>query len=238
MIRRRWNWAWLPSVALIGLFLVVDLAFFSANIVKFLAGGWVPLVLGALVFAVMLVWRNGRAALGVHLREHEPLPVERFIGSITTHPQIRVPGTAVYLARDVGSAPPALLHNLRANGVIHESVILVEVRSADEPRVPLAARAAVHDLGERFHQVRLTYGFMEQPDVPAALATTVTGGFGFDPEDATYFIGRETVIPRERGLRRIPAVLYGILHRNATGSSAYFQLPPEKVFEVGMQIQM
>lgn len=143
---------------------------------------------------------------------------------------------SIYLARDVGTAPAALLRNLRANEVIHETVVLVEVRSADEPRVPPAARATVNDLSEGFHQIRLTYGFMEQPNVPAALAAIVTHGFGFDPDDAMYFIGRETLIPQGRRFRRIPAVIYGILHRNATGSSAYFQLPPDRVFEVGMQI--
>ena len=238
VIRLRWAWAWLPTAALIGGFLIVDVAFFAANIVKIPAGGWVPLVIAVVVFVVMLVWRDGRAKVGVHLREDQPFPVERFIGSIAAHPQIRVPGTAVYLAREVGSAPAALLQNLRANEVIHERVVMVEVRSADRPRVPPAARAEVHDLGEGFFQIRLTYGFIEQPDVPAALAAIIIGGFGFDPDDATYFIGRETVIPKERGIRRIPAVLYGILHRNATGSSAYFRLPPHKVFEVGMQLEI
>lgn len=236
VIRTRWNWPAWPAALMIVAFLVVDLAFFSANIVKIPAGGWVPLVIATVVFTVMVVWRRGRSTLAVQLREHEPLELERFIGSITEHPQLRVPGTAVYLARDIGSAPPALLRNLRANEVIHETVLLVEVRSADEPRVPQAARASVHHLGAGFHQVRLNYGFMEQPDVPAALAAIVIGGFGFDPDDATYFIGRETVILRGRGIRRLPGMLYRILHRNTTGTSAYFQLPPERVLEVGMQL--
>ena len=238
VIRRRWNWAWLPATAVVGTFLAVDIAFFSANIIKIPAGGWVPLLIATAVFTVMVIWRNGRAALGLQLHEDEPLAVERFIGSIAAHPQIRVPGTAVYLARDVRSAPNALLRNLRANEVIHETVLLVEVRSADAPRVPPAARGEVHDLGEGFRQVRLTYGFMERPDVPAALAAMATADFGFDSEDATYFVGRESVIPRGRGLQRIPAMLYGILHRNTTGSSAYFRLPSEKVFEVGMQVPL
>jgi KUP system potassium uptake protein len=236
VILRRWRWPRSVAVALVAVFLAVDVAFFAANIVKIPAGGWVPLVIAAVVFAVMLVWRDGRTKLGVRLREHDPLPVERFIGSLAAHPQLRVPGTAVYLARDVGSAPPALLRNLRANEVIHETVVMVEVRSADEPRVQTAGRAEVHDLGDGFFQIRLTYGFGEQPDVPGALAKIVTHGFGFDPDDAVYFIGRETVLPSGRGWRRLPSMLYRVLHRNATGSSAYFQLPPERVFEVGMQV--
>lgn len=238
VVRQRWNWAWWKSAALIAAFLLVDVSFFAANLVKIPAGGWVPLVIAGAIFTVMLVWRDGRAKVGVKLREHEPLPVERFIGSIASHPQVRVPGTAVYLARDVGLAPSALLSNLRANEVIHETVVLVEVRSADEPKVPPARRSTVHDLGDGFHQVRLTYGFMEQPDVPAALAAIVSGGFGFDPDDAIYFIGRENVIPRGRRLHRATAALYALLHRNATGSSAYFRLPPNRVLEVGIQIEM
>ncbi len=236
VIRRRWRWSGWAAVALVGLFLTVDVSFFAANIVKIPAGGWVPLVIAGLAFTIMLVWRDGRTKLGVVLREHDPLPVERFIGSIAAHPQVRVPGTAVYLARNVGSAPPTLLRNLRANEVIHETVVMVEVRSADEPRVPPAGRADVHDLGEGFFQIRLTYGFMEQPDVPGALSAIVKHGFGFDPEDAVYFVGRETVLPSGRGWRRLPSMLYRVLHRNATGSSAYFQLPPDRVFEVGMQV--
>lgn len=236
--RRRWGWRVWQATALIGVFLLVDLAFFSANIVKIPAGGWVPLAIAAVAFAVMLGWRNGRAKLAMQLREDDPLPVERFIGSIVAHPQIRVPGTGVYMARDVTSAPPALLRNLRANEVIHQNVVMVEVRSADEPRVQPAARAHVHMLGEGFVQIRLTYGFMEQPDVPAALAAIVIGGFGFDPDDAIYFIGRETVIPRGHRLSRIPAVVYSFLHRNTIGSSAFFRLPPDRVFEVGMQVEI
>ena len=238
VIRHRWNWGRWPAAALTGAFLAVDVSFFAANIVKIPAGGWVPLVIAGAIFTVMLVWRDGRAKLGVKLRQHEPLPVERFVGSISSHPQVRVPGTAVYLARDVGLAPSALLSNLRANEVLHETVVLVEVRSADEPRVPAARRATVHDLGDGFQQVRLTYGFMQQPDVPSHLAAIVTAGFGFDPEDAVYFLGRETVIPRGHRLHRANAALYAFLHRNATGSSAYFGLPPGRVLEVGIQIEM
>ena len=233
---RRWQWHRYVAMAVTGVFLVVDMAFFSANVVKIPAGGWVPLAIGAIVFTVMVVWRNGRSELGIKLREDHPLEVERFIGSITRHPQVRVPGTAVYLARHIGTVPPALLANLRANEVIHETVLLVEVRSADEPRIPPAARPVVHDLGEGFHQIRLTYGFMEQPDVPKGLASIATSRFGFDPDDAMYFIGRETVIPQGRGPRRVLTAMYAILHRNATGSSTYFQLPPDRVFEVGTQV--
>lgn len=238
VVRHRWGWGRLAANTLIGLFLLVDLAFFAANVVKIPSGGWVPLLIASLIFSIMLLWRNGRAKLTLKLTGPEPVPIERFVGSIAAHPQVRVPGTATYLARDVSTAPPALLRNLRANEVIHETVVMVEVRSADEPRVPPAGRSTVHNLGEGFFQIRLTYGFMERPDVPAALASIVTGGFGFDPEDAIYFLGRETVIPRARGLRRIPAALYGFLHRNATGTSTYFRLPTDKVFEVGTQIEI
>lgn len=238
VMRHRWNWNPFLAIGLTIVFLMVDLAFFSANVVKIPQGGWVPLVLALCVFLLMIVWRNGRTSLGVALREDDPLEIERFIGSIVEHPQTRVPGTAVYMVREIDTTPPALLRNLRANGVIHETVVLVQVRSEDAPRVPPAARALVHDLGEGFSQVRLSFGFMQQPDVPGALEAISLAGFGFDPDDATYIIGRETVLPAGGRWHRITGQFYSILHRNTTGSSAYFQLPPDRVLEVGMQLEV
>jgi KUP system potassium uptake protein len=238
LVRERWHWNPVAATALIGVFLVVDVAFFSANVLKIPAGGWVPLVIAAGVFLVMVVWRAGRMEVRLQLREHEPVPVERFIASVATHPQMRVPGTAVYMARSIDTTPPTLLRNLRANEVLHETVVLTEVSSANEPRIPQARRATVHDLGDGFFQVRLTYGFMERPDVPQALSDIVSSQFGFDPEDAVYFVGHETVIPTGHGIRRLYASLYAMLQRNVTGSSAYFRLPADKLFEVGVHARI
>lgn len=235
---RRWGWRTWQAAIVMTLFAVVDLGFFGANVLKIAAGGWVPIAIAAVVFGAMLVWSDGRARLSMKLGEHDRIPIERFIGSIAEHPQTRVRGTAVYLTRDAGSPPGALLQNLRANEVLHEIVLLVEVRTADVPRVLPAARAAVHELGEGFIQVRLTYGFMEQPNVPQALSAIVAGGFGFDPTDAIYVVGRESLVAEAPGARGLVAATYRFLHRNATRASDFFQLPTDQVIELGAQVSV
>lgn len=233
VMRERWQWSRPLSIVLSAVFLVVDLGFFSANIIKIPAGGWFPLVVGAMVFAVMATWKRGRAAVVAAQRRGE-LPVERFIDSIRTHPQQRVPGTAVYLFPEPGATPPALLMNLRHNEVLHETVLVVSVRTANQARVPQARRETVHGYGEGFFQVVLNFGFMENPDVPSALANIVTPGFGFDPSDATYFLGRVQVIPTEAGgVTGWRDHLFAFLHRNASSAAHHFGLPPEAVVQIG-----
>ena len=237
VMRERWSWSPLVAGSLTAVFLVVDVAFFAANIVKVPAGGWFPLVVGAAVFAAMTTWKTGRRRLATALRRGE-LPIERFIGSIATHPQLRVPGTAVYLFPDPGVTPPALLANLRHNEVLHETVVLVAVQTSSVPRVPQVRRATVHDLGEGFAQVVLHFGFMDAPDVPRALINIVDPEFGFDPEDATYFVGRETIINRSRGIARARLALYAAMHRNSSSAVQYFSLPPSQVIEIGKQVAL
>ena len=237
VMRERWNWSPLLAGSLTALFLMVDIAFFAANIIKVPAGGWFPLVVGAAVFTAMTTWKTGRRRLTAALRRGE-LPIERFIGSITAHPQLRVPGTAVYLFPDPGVTPPALLANLRYNEVLHETVALVSVQTSSVPRVPQVRRATVHDLGEGFAQVVLHFGFMDEPDVPRALINIVDPEFGFDPEDATYFVGRETIITRSRGLEGARAALYSVMHRNSSSAVQYFSLPPGRVIEIGKQVAL
>ncbi len=238
VMRERWHWSRLLAIGATVVFLIVDLAFFSANLIKIPAGGWVPLVGGIAVFAVMITWRRGRGLLAATLRRGE-LSIERFIGSIAVHPQLRVPGTAVYLFPDPGATPPALLANLRHNGVLHETVMIVAVNTADVPHVPQARRAAVHHHGEGFHEVTLQFGFMDVPNVPAALANIVTGEFGFDPTDATYVLGKETVISSAgRAMAPWQNHLFALVHRNASSAVEHFQLPMEQVIEVGTQLEI
>jgi KUP system potassium uptake protein len=237
VMRMRWRWSRWVAGGLTALFLVVDVTFFTANIVKVPAGGWFPLVVGLILFMVMTTWKAGRRRLTAVLKRGE-LPIERFIGSITTHPQIRVPGTAVYLFPDPGITPPALLANLRHNEVLHETVVLTAVQTSTVPRVPQVKRATVHELGEGFFQVVLHFGFMDEPDVPRALANIVDPEFGFDPDDSTYFVGRETIINRSGGLGRARAALYALMHRNASSPVQFFSLPPGQVIEIGKQVAL
>jgi KUP system potassium uptake protein len=238
VMRSKWRWSQARAASLTSLFLVIDLAFFAANIVKVPAGGWFPLVVGAVIFAVMTTWNRGRALMTSHQRRAE-LPIERFIYSITKNPQIRVPGTAVYLFPDVGAAPPAMLSNLKHNEVIHQTVLLTSVETAHRPRVPRARRSTVHDLGEGFHQVVLHFGFLEDPNVPEALRNIATRDFGFDPTDATYFLGDVTVIPSARpGMAIWRDRLFAVMHRNARSAAQYFGLPPDDVIEIVTQVEI
>jgi KUP system potassium uptake protein len=238
VMRRRWGWSLPVSATVAGLLLAVDLAFFSANIVKVPAGGWVPLAVGAVVFVVMTTWKRGRGIM-LDSQAGRGLALERFIDSVRSHPQRRVPGTAVYMTASAEGTPPALLANLRLNEVIHETVVVVTVGTTRSPRVHQARRATVTPLGDGFFRVVLHFGFFEEPDVPRALAAIVDADFGFDPTDATFVLGRETVVPGAgEGMAVWREHLYAFLHRNASRAQTYFRLPAEQVVEVGTPIEI
>jgi len=238
VMRERWRWH--PAVVwtVAGSFLCIDLAFFGANILKIPAGGWLPLVVGAAVFTVMTTWKRGREIVATRLRRGE-LPIERFVGSILASEQKRVRGTAVYLFPEPGVTPPALLVNLRSNEVIHDTVVLVSVYTTDTPQVPQGLRTEVHDLGEGFFQVVLRFGFMEDHNVTVALENIVHPDFGFDVTDATFFVGKETIIPTDvPGMAIWRERLYALLHRNASSAARFFGLPRAQVMEVGVQLEI
>ncbi|HEX6947703.1 MAG TPA: potassium transporter Kup [Acidimicrobiia bacterium] len=236
VMRVRWRWSrWLAGAVTL-VFLVIDGAFFSANLLKIADGGWLPLAIGAAVTSAMLSWFVGRRRLIAKMGRGN-LPIERFIGSIAAHPQIRVKGTGVYMFPEPGVTPPALLANLRNNGVLHETILLVSVQTGTTPRVHRAARATIHPLGEGFYQVVLKFGFMERVDVPGALTGIGTADFGFDPTDAVYIVGKETVVV-PGSWRRFPMRLFAAMHRNAVDAARYFKLPPRDVLEVGIQVEL
>jgi len=238
VMTRRWNWNTPVAVGLTGLFLAVDLVFFAANIVKVPAGGWLPLVVGAVVFTVMTTWKRGRMLVASRINRGK-LPIERFIGSIAEHPQTRVPGTAVYLFPDTESTPPALLVNLRYNDVLHETIVVVSVQTEEIPRVPKARRTTLHAYGEGFIGIVLHFGFFEQPDVPRALSEIVDPQFGFDPTVTTYILGRELVVSTDRpGMARWREHLFAFLHRNAANAAHFFELPEDRVVEVGSRVDI
>ncbi len=238
VMKERWNWSYPVVISLTVVFLIVDLAFFTANIVKVPAGGWFPLVVGAIVFTLMTTWKFGKRRVSKVIRRGE-LPIERFIGSITAHPQTRVPGTAIYLFPEPGTTPPALLANLRHNHVLHESIALVAVQTARVPRVPPARRTTLHSLGDGFYQIVFSFGFMENPDIPNALGHIVDNKFGFVPEETTYFLGRESVVSKSRAeAKSLRSGLFAFMHRNATSAVQYFGLDPRRVVEFGTQVVM
>lgn len=236
VMRERWGWSKLRTWSVIIPLGVIDLLFLSANATKIVAGGWVPLTIGAIVFAMMVTWKRGRRLMSERIKVDE-LPIERFVRSIAAHPQPRVKGMAIYLVREVGATPPALLTNLRHNNMLHEQVVTLSVLTSRVPKVPQALRERVRTLGEGFFQVELNFGFFEQPDVPAALSAIVSSEFGFDPDDVVYILGRESVISTDSpGMARWRERLFAFMHRNAGSPVRHFGLPRDLVMEVGSHV--
>ena len=241
--RDQWRWPRWKALPLTLLFLLVDVAFFLANVVKVEEGGWFPLAAAALVFTLFSTWKKGRGILAEQMRE-AGLPLEVFLAEIARKEPLRVAGTAVFMTGNVGSVPPVLLHHLKHNKVLHERVILVSLVTDEIPSVPERERVTARELGSGFHQVVARYGFMETPDVPALLASLPRRpGPGpkleLRPMETTYFLGRETLLPT--GAARMATwrkKLFIVMARNAQTASSFFRLPPNRVVEMGAQIQL
>jgi len=235
--RSRLGWSrWATALLVVG-FLTIDLAFWGANLPKIPHGGWFPLVVAAAIFVVMTTWRKGRIVIGRKFKE-QTLPIDMFVREMEHKSPHRVPGTAVYM-HGGDATPPALLHNLKHNKVLHERVILLRVVTRDIPHVPTAERIAVEELGAGIWRVEAHYGFSQDPHIPAALAQCPTKGLAFKPMDTTYFLGRETLLALKAPPMRLwRARLFALLSRNALGATAFFHLPPNRVVELGTQIEI
>jgi KUP system potassium uptake protein len=236
--RERWGWKLLPALALCGAFMVIDLAFWGANLLKIPHGGWFPLVLGASLLTLMLVWRRGRARLTARVRRGALAP-EAFVNSLASGSVPRVPGTAVFMIGEHGITPPALLHNLKHNRVLHERVIFLTVESESVPEVSTEERVAVRAIGGGIHEMTLRFGYMESPDVPAVLGDLAIDGTTLSRAEVTYFLARETVVrqaaPGGMGWAR---PLFALMNRNARSASSFFHLPPNRVVELGAQVEL
>jgi KUP system potassium uptake protein len=236
--RRSWGVRRAVAASLAGFFLVIELGFFGANVIKIPHGGWFPLVVGAVVYLVLSTWKKGRGLLATRMRERL-YPFDRFLQDITASPPARVPGTAVFMTSNLVGTPPTLLHNLEHNHVLHERVLLLTVVTSDVPYVPDGERLAVEPLGQGFFRITLRYGFMEEPDVPAALAAAADLGLAIDLSETTFFLGLETLLSTEReGMGRWRTRLFAIMSRNALRATSFFRIPPERVVELGMQIEL
>ncbi|MFI5001602.1 MAG: potassium transporter Kup [Reyranellales bacterium] len=235
---RVWKWGWPVSILVLGSFMVVDATLMSANMVKFVQGGWVPLALALVIFTAMWTWLKGRMAVAA--RENEgALPMEELLASINPGRVHRPQGTAVYLTAFSGNAPSCLLHNLKHNEVLHEQVVLVTVEVPDEPYVPPNSRARIRHFGKGVHHVTLRYGFMEQPDVPRDLAPLADRGVPFDPMRTSYFVGRNSFVEASRPLLpRWQEKLFLVLARVAANAGDFFRLPANRVVELGSRIEI
>jgi KUP system potassium uptake protein len=234
------RWKWPPAVAYLvtGVFLVIDLAFFGANVLKITHGGWLPLAIGAVLFTLMTTWKAGRRLVAARLTARA-VPIEDFLQTVENTQPARVPGTAVFMTAQPRGTPPALAHNLRYNKVLHEQVITLMVRTEPVPHVAPAKRARVRPLGHGVYDVLICYGFMEDPDVPQAIALAREHGLNVDQSDLIFFLGRETlIVTHAPGLALWRERLFVLMARNAVRATTFFRLPPERVVELGVQVEI
>ena len=236
----RWRWPTGLVFAVTGLFLTIDLAFFGANVLKIAHGGWLPLVIGALLFTLMTTWKTGRRIVAARLTARA-VPFDLFLNRVMVSHPVRVPGTAVFMTAQPLGTPPALAHNLRYNKILHERVIALMVTTQPVPKVAEEDQITVRSLGHGVFDVVVRYGFMEDPNIPAALDVARKHGLDLDSDDddVTYFLGRETLIVTETpGMAMWRERLFVLMARNAVRATAFFKLPPERVVELGVQVEL
>jgi KUP system potassium uptake protein len=238
VMTERWQWPKPAAVAVMIVFLTIDLAFFGANALKLVQGGWVTLAVALFLFILMTTWKTGRRLLAERLTERA-VPLEEFMATVEASRPLRVPGTAVFMSAQPTGTPAALAHNLRYNKILHEHVVVLTVATGQVPHVPREERLSVEPLGHDLFNVRVQYGFMEDPNVPEALLEARQQGLEIDEEDVTYFLGRETIIvTRKKGMAIWREKLFVLMARNAVRATAFFRLPPERVVELGVQVEM
>lgn len=237
--RDQWSWPVWKLIVVVGSFFVIDLTFLGANLLKIHDGGWLPLVLGSGLFLVMTTWRRGRELLGRRLRARQ-VPLEEFVAQIQTSSSVkRVSGTAVFLSGSPEGTPVALLHNLKHNRVVHERVLVLRFSTVNRPHVPEAERVAIHPLPAGFWRVTASFGFMEEPSLEIVREACRTQNLEWQDLATTYFLGRETILPaRHPILPRWRAWLFRLLARNAQQPTAFFRLPPNRVVELGVQVEI
>ncbi len=233
-----WHWHKLLSLLLFCALFVVDIVFFTATAVKIPEGGWFPLLIAFTIFGVIMTWKRGRNILFDRLYKNA-LSMEDFLVSLNKNCP-RVAGTSVFMTTDVWRVPKALLHNLRHNKVVHERVVLMRVKTRDVPWVPVAERLEVKDMGRNFFAVTANYGFMDQPDVPQALALLALDGWDIDLQNVTYFLSRETLVPSgiTHGLGPVEERLFIALQSMAENATTYFRIPTERVLELGTRVEI
>lgn len=236
--RERWKWSSMGVIGLVGFFLIVDLAFLGANIVKIPQGGWFPLVAAVVIFIAMTTWKRGNRLVNTREQNLE-LPLDQLLTNCKQRGPVRAPGTAVFLSANQDSAPAALLANFQYNSVIHERVLLVNVQISENSYVSESERLSYQDLGQGFYRVTIRYGFMEELDVPKALSQLAEQGLSVDPLRVPYFIGRTKVLPSAMpGMALWREQLYTVMQRNATSAADFFRLPPAQVVEISTSVEV
>ena len=238
VVRALWRWRLGWAVAFVVLFFIVDFAFFSANSVKIFDGGWFPLALGLVIHTLLMTWKRGREALARRMAL-DTIPLNLLIQSLFYDPPVRVSGTGIFMTTDPDGVPRALLHNLLHNKVLHDRVVLVNVFTEDVPYVSPAERVRVEALDFGFFRVFVRYGFKDDPDIPAALAMCGGQGLAFELMESSFFLGRETLVPRRGSPLAVwRERLFIVMFRNARSAAEFFSIPANRVVEFGTQVEL
>ena len=238
VVTRNWKWSTVKALPLLILFLAADIPFFAANILKFFDGGWVPIAVGLAMFALMTTWKRGRAELAIRFNQ-SVMPLGALLEDLESHQPPRVRGTAVFMSGNADGTPPVLLHHLKHNQVLHRQVVLLSIVPEDHPTVPKAEQIEVKDVGHGFFRVVWRTGFMETPNVPAILLRARDEGLVAEPSTTSYFLGRETLLTHGKSkMMRWRKLLFAFVSRNALPATSYFGLPPGRVVELGMQVDL
>jgi len=238
MSREVWRWSFLKAAVVVGLFLAMDVPFFIANAMKIKNGGWIPLATAAVLFLLMSTWKRGREILSKRMQE-KSVPLNILMADLAADPPLRVPGVAVFMSGNLGGTPPALVHNLAHNKVLHERVVFLTVVTDEIPHVPPEERVKVKHLGKGFHSVHVRYGFMEDPSMLDIIDRARERRLEIPLEGTTFFLGREELVSTDRpGMARWRERLFAFMSRNALRATAFFQIPSTQVFEVGAQVEL
>ncbi|WP_229506211.1 potassium transporter Kup [Massilia sp. BJB1822] len=238
VIRYRWKLPLLLCFAATGFFIVIDIMLFSASTLKLFHGGWFPLLLGGILFTTMLTWRTGRQLVFKNLEKHA-IPLEDFLNSLFMAPPLRVPGTAIFLRGESDGVPHAMLHNLSHNKVLHERVVFFTIHIVEEPWVPPAEQVRITPLGHDCYQLNVYYGFKDEADIPKVLEMCAEHGLQFEMMETSFFIARQTVISAPgAGMAPWREHLFVAMSRNARGAADYYQIPTNRVIELGTQVEI
>ena len=234
---RAHGWSLAVAVPVFALFALVDLTFLSANMLKIIEGGWFPIVVAALVFTIMGTWWRGRRILAEQ-RARDAMPLTRFVEMLNPERPVRVPGTAIFMARDLNQVPSALLHALKHNKALHERVVMMQVDTEDVPHVLDDRRLEIAEIGKGFYTMRVRYGFMDEPNIMRALALCRVQHFHINLMDTSFYIGREKLRPRGTGFLRWRDRLFMFMNSLALDATEFFRIPPNRVVELGGQIEI
>lgn len=237
--RRVWNWSIAHALAVCGVFLFIETCFFLANFLKVFSGGWLPLIIGLALFTLMATWKTGRQLVWQKLLP-AAMPLRAFLEDVAQSKTVpRVPGTAVFMTANPEGTPIALLHNIKHNKVLHERNLILTLLTDEVPQVEPTRRLEIEDFGDGFHRLIAHYGFMEEPNVPELLATVKIEGQPIHLVKTTFFLSRETIVPREsRRMARWRQWLFAVMSRNAQPASSFYRIPANRVVELGMQVEL